>query len=141
MEVKVLNTCKEKEEVINWFNAIGWKGMAKELFPATSYVVYDKDIPVASSYFYKGEGAPIAVLGITISNPDYKLDKTSYINLLLDKIIQEMKHKKCIICYHHTDIHSEKFMQRYMKPRGFVYNKGFSGAVSLVQSANTDFII
>tara|TARA_B100001250_G_C19592890_1_gene697141 strand:+ start:355 stop:780 length:426 start_codon:yes stop_codon:yes gene_type:complete len=141
MYIKQVTTKEEKQLLIGWYNAINWKGMQEELFPETSYIVYDGDTPVASSYFSMERSSPCAFLGITISNPEYKGNKTEYVDCLLDAVMNEMKREGCKIAYYYTDIHSEKFLNKYMIPRGFRFEKGFSGAVALDSNYDPDFII
>jgi len=115
--------------------------MTSDLLPSTIFIVEDKGVPVVASYYYDHPESPIAFLGITISNPEYKGSKTEHINLLLDTLEDSMKKDGCVLCYYATDIHSEKFLDKYMRPRGFIFSPGFSGAKALVDSQDIDFIV
>jgi len=141
MEIKLIDSDEQKLEVLEWFKNIEWQGMSKELFPPNSYIIYEKDIPVACSYFYISIGAPFALMGVTISNQNLTIDKQPYVKALLNRLLKDMKEAGCVLCMHHTDIHSKKFVDRYMIPMGFRYNEGFTGAMPLNTNYNEDFMV
>jgi len=104
-------------------------------------MVMDGDICVCSSYYYVASDSPIAFIGITVSNPDYKEDKTDYINSLIKYMLEEMKNKGLRACYYSTDALSEKFIKKYMEPLGFRFSPGFVGACPLTEKDDVDFLI
>ena len=131
----------DRDTIKKWLSDINWEGITSELLPSTTFMVEDGGIPVVSSHYYAHSECPIAFMGITIANPEYKGNKEEHIKLLLNTMEESMRNEGCVLCYYATDIHSEWFINKYMKPRGFVFSPGFSGAKPLIKEQSVDFIV
>ena len=131
----------DKDLVKEWLAKLNWRGFDPEFMPSTSFMVMEDNTPICCSYYYTTPEAPIAFMGITVSNPDFKEDKSEYVNSLLKHMLREMKEKQLRVCYYSTDNLSEKFLNRYMKPLGFRFTSGYVGACSLTIQDDVDFLI
>ena len=131
----------DKDLVKEWLNSIEWNGFDAAFMPSTSFMVYDGDTPICCSYYYCIDEVSIALMGITIANPDYKENKSEYIQHLLKYIINDMKEKNLRVCYYSTYAQSEKFVKKYMEPLGFQFSQGFVGACSLTLTDKVEFLV
>lgn len=134
-------TGDDKVIISDWLKAIDWNGLIANTLPSSTYIVYEGNTPIVGSFYFAHEESPVAFMGITIANPSVKGCKAEYVNALLDTLESAMKADGCTVCCYSTDKASSGFLDKYMRPRGFVFAEGFAGAKALNKKQDIDFIV
>lgn len=134
-------TGSDKVIISKWLKAINWNGLLANTLPSTTFIVYKDNKPIVANFYFTHTESPVAFMGITVANPEIKSDKSEYVNALLDRVEAEMIESGCTVCCYATDDASKGFLDRYMKPRGFVFAKGYAGAKALDKKQDIDFIV
>ena len=133
MSLSVVRFEKKDYSILNqWFKDWGWESWDIESISPYAFWVFDGEVPIFFTSYYKAVGCNLAQMGISISNKDCsKIRLARAISLGLDYLFQDAQNEGIKAIRYATDLESKVMIDFFVKKGAKLINNNALVAIKV----------